>query len=96
MEAPDGIILGVPYFTDGKPSEMTRRVLEFAKRLVASINIPLFTQDESLSTFEAEERMKNDPKYNFAVDPKKIDEVAATIIIEEALQQGTKLPRYNG
>lgn len=79
------VVLGIPYFTDGTESQNTKNVLAFSKKLQESIDLPLFEQDESLSTFEAEERMKNDPKYNFQVDYSKIDSVAATIILEEFL-----------
>ena len=79
------VILGIPYFTDGTESQNTKNVLAFSKKLQDAIELPLFEQDESLSTFEAEERMKNDPKYNFQVDYSKIDSVAATIILEEFL-----------
>lgn len=79
------LIIGIPYFTDGTESKMTKEVKAFASKLSKEISIPLFEQDESLSTFEAEERMKNDPKYNFQVDYSKIDSVAATIILEEFL-----------
>lgn len=81
----DILVIGIPYFTDGTESKMTKEVRTFANKLKESINIPMYEQDETLSTYEAEERMKNDPKYNFQVDYSKIDSVAATIILEEFL-----------
>ncbi len=48
-------------------------------------SIPLFFQDESLSTFEAEERMRESPRYNFKVDKKQLDALAASIILEDFL-----------
>ncbi|MCP4912269.1 MAG: Holliday junction resolvase RuvX [Oligoflexia bacterium] len=77
------LILGLPLFTDGKESEMTQTVRNFGKLLEKEIGIEPILQDETLSSFEAEKRMQEDPRYNFKVDPKKIDEVAACIILED-------------
>jgi putative Holliday junction resolvase len=82
----DGIIVGVPYFTDGKESKMTKTINAFITSLEKSTEIQILTVDETLTTFEAEERMKQDPRYNFKVDLRKIDELCAAIIIEEFLK----------
>lgn len=90
----DLIVLGLPLFTDGTESKMTKTVKKFAHKLEVSLKLPLFLQDETLSSFEAEERMKNSPKYNFKVDLKKIDELAASIILEDflaAIENGAKV-----
>ena len=83
----DIFVLGLPLFTYGTHSKMTEKVIklsEIIKKLISPI--PLYLQDETLSSFEAEDRMKNDPKFNFKVDPKKIDELAACIILEDFLK----------
>lgn len=81
----DILILGLPLYTDGTESEMTKRVRAFGELLKSQSGLPLYLQDETLSSFEAEDRMKNSPAYNFKVDMKKIDEVAASIILEDFL-----------
>lgn len=81
----DVLVLGLPLFTDGTESEMTKRVRAFGKLLEEETGLPLYLQDETLSSFEAEDRMKNSPQYNFKVDLKKIDELAASIILEDFL-----------
>ena len=40
-------------------------------------------QDETLSSFEAEQRMINSPRFNFKIDKKQIDSLAASIILED-------------
>ena len=82
----DIIVVGVPFFTDGKASTMTKTVQNFIQILITSASQQVVSIDETLTTFEAEERMKNDPKYNFKVDLKKIDELSAVIILEEFLK----------
>lgn len=82
----DRIILGLPHLTDGTESTMTLEVKKFGENLQNSLNeIKLHFQDETLSTYEAEERMKNDPRFGFKVDYQKIDAVSASIIIEQFL-----------
>jgi len=84
----DLVVLGVPFLLDGKETEMTRRIKNFAVSLAAEIQpTPLETQDETLSSFEAEERMKNSPQYNFKIDLKHLDAVAATIILEDFMKK---------
>lgn len=77
------VVIGLPLYTDGKESRMTTRVKNQAAKLAEKIEpVPVFLQDETLSSVEAKERMAADPKFNFTVDMKKIDAVAASIIIE--------------
>lgn len=81
----DLVIVGVPYFTDGTESKMTQAIKKFITELTKSLDINVVEQDETLSTFEAEERMKNDPRFNFQVDYSKIDSMSALITLEEFL-----------
>ena len=78
----DMIVLGIPRFTDGKESTMTAKVKSFGELLIKSVKIPVYFIDETLTTFEAEERMKNDRRFNFQVDRQQIDAVSASIILE--------------
>ena len=84
------LVVGIPRFTDGKESKMTQTVKNFANKLSAEASIPVFYIDETLTTFEAEERMKNDPRFNFQVDMKQIDAVAASIILEEFVNSSSE------
>ena len=82
------VVLGMPRFLDGKPSSMTVRVEEFSAQLEEALSpLPLVEQDEALSSTEARERMLESPRYNFKVNPDKIDELAAAIILEDFLAE---------
>lgn len=85
----DILVIGVPFFTDGKESTMTKTIKSFVDKAKETLDVQIFTVDETLTTFEAEERMKNDPKYNFKVDLKKIDELSAAIILEQFLKNSS-------
>ena len=79
----ENIVLGLPLYPDGNPSKMSERVLVFASLLRKTLpEINLYSQDESGSTLEAQELMKNSERYQFTVDLKKLDEVSATIILD--------------
>lgn len=86
-EGIDVLVLGLPLFTDGKESEMTKKVRQFQQEIMASLpDLDHHLQDETLTSYEAEDRMKNSPEFNFKVDMKKIDMVAASIILEDFIK----------
>ncbi len=85
-ESIDVVIVGVPFLTDGRAGSMTHKAREFLNELVKVCPLRVFEQDETLSTFEAEERMKRSPRYNFQVNLSEIDAVAATVILEDFLR----------
>ncbi len=84
LEEIDTVILGVPYLLDGKSTDMTRKILIYGESLKKKlININFYFQDETLSSFEAEQRMLSSPRFNFKIDKKQIDSLAASIILED-------------
>lgn len=85
-ESIDEVVVGVPFLTDGKAGSMTHKAREFLNELVKVCPLRIHEQDETLSTFEAEERMKRSPRYNFQVNLSEIDAVAATVILEDFLR----------
>ncbi len=85
-ESVDELVVGVPFLTDGKAGSTTHKVREFLNDLVKVCPVRVHTQDETLSTYMAEERMKSSPRYNFQVKLSEIDAVSATIILEDFLR----------
>jgi putative holliday junction resolvase len=89
----DTLVLGVPYYLDGNSSKMTETIKMFGAQLEKTFpNLKVIYQDETLSSFEAQDRMKKDPRYNFKVDPKEIDALAASIILEDFLRENKCFP----
>ena len=82
-ECIDIIIVGLPRLTDGKETKSTQRAREFLNWVAEQFSQEVYEQDETLSTFEATERMKSSPRYNFTVDLTQIDAVSASIILED-------------
>lgn len=82
------IVFGIAYLLDGKETDKTRELKSVFESLKIQFKeITFIEQDETLTTYSAEERMKNSPQYNFKVDPKKIDEVSAIIILEDFIRK---------
>jgi len=80
------IILGIPHLTDGTDTDATRKIQQFGNNLQTKLTeVVVLFQDETLTTFEAKDRMKNSPQYNFKVNLKEIDCLCASIILEDFL-----------
>ncbi len=52
--------------------------------------LKFFLQDERLSSYEAKDRMKNSPRFQFQVDANWLDSVAASVILEDFLSANRK------
>jgi putative holliday junction resolvase len=83
----DLVVIGLPHLTDGQKTSTTAKAQNFVNFIREHFALPVEEQDETLSTFEAENRMKNSPRYNFQVDLKHIDAVAASVILEDFIRR---------
>lgn len=83
------IVIGLPTMPDGRQSEQAKLVQKFGSDLEKALSHKqqIIYQDEAYTTYEAEERMKESPEFNFKVDVKKLDEISALIILEDWLAQ---------
>ena len=81
---PDALIVGIPYLLDGGESDMTRAARNFSKALEQRFQLPVFTIDESLSSYAAESRLKQDIKIA-KHNKHEIDKMAAAIIVQSWL-----------
>jgi putative Holliday junction resolvase len=87
QEAIDILVCGVPYMLDNRPGSTTKKINLFLEQLKQTTTLPLFEVDETLSTFAAEERMKQSPRWNFKVHLPDIDALSACIILEDFIAQ---------
>lgn len=85
------IVIGLPHLTDGKKTSTTEKAQKFITFIKEHFTLPIEEQDETLSTFEAESRMKNSPRYNFQIDLKQIDAVAASVILEDFIRRAKRV-----
>ena len=85
-ESVEAVVLGLPLNMDGTEGPQSRLVHEFAGRLKKTISIPVYFQDERLSSFGAEEKLVA-ADLTRAGKKKRIDAVAAAEILEAFLEQ---------
>jgi putative Holliday junction resolvase len=91
-EGVDLVVIGLPHLIDGKRTAQTEKAQIFVNFIREQISRPVEEQDETLSTFEAESRMKNLPQYNFKVDLSQIDAVSACVILEDFIRRTKATP----
>jgi putative Holliday junction resolvase len=80
------LVLGLPYNTDGTESQMSLEVRRIARNFSLSLKIPVFLQDERVTSFEAKNLL-----YQQGSNPKEIiqrvDSEAAAIILSDFLDR---------
>lgn len=82
---PIEIYVGLPIGMSGQATASTGNAIHFAKLLIASVQVPIRFLDERLSTVAAGAALKasgRDSKSGRQI----IDQIAATIILEQALE----------
>ena len=85
----DALVLGFPKNMNNTIGERAKITLEFKEKLEKKIKIPVFMQDERLTTRQAENLLiKNDTSRKKR--KKVIDKVAATIILQSYLERQGK------
>jgi len=87
---PDALIVGLPFYLDGTKSEMTDRAEKFSRQLEGRFHLPIYTHNEALSSFEAEQFLQNkNSGKKKQHDKQDIDKLAAAIIVQSWLEQNT-------
>ncbi|GGK02947.1 Holliday junction resolvase RuvX [Pseudomonas matsuisoli] len=82
---PDAVVVGLPLNMDGTRSDMSDRAEKFARRLNGRFNLPAFTHDERLTTFEAKgHRMAQGQRGGYRDRP--VDALAAALLLEGWLE----------
>lgn len=85
----EAVVVGLPLRMDGTVGDAAAAALAFAERLRAAVDVPVFTQDERLTSYEAEQMMKERglPRERRRA---RSDEVAAMIILQDYLASAKK------
>lgn len=86
---PKALVVGLPLREDGSDSEQTERARRFARQLHGRYGLPVHLQDERLSSRRAEELLRGRQRGRREDRRKKVDRVAACLILEDWLQGGS-------
>jgi putative holliday junction resolvase len=79
------VVIGWPRRLDGSPTHQTAASEAFARALEARAGLRVILQDERLSSHEADQRLADAGERDWRVRKKKIDAMAAAIILQDYL-----------
>ena len=80
------LVLGLPYNFDGSESEMSAEARRLARNFALSLDIPIFLQDERVTSYEANSRLWQRGLSEKEAEREK-DTEAAAIILEDFLDR---------
>lgn len=85
-EAVEGIVIGIPYHMNGDKGEKGQMAETFGETLKDYVSIPIFFEDERLTTVSAE-RILIEGNMSRKKRKEKIDSLAATFILQKYLDR---------
>ena len=80
------IVVGLPVRLDGSPSAQTAYVAAFIEALKTRTSLPIVTEDERLTSREAESRLAVSER-DWRVRKTKLDAAAAAIVLQDYLDR---------
>jgi putative holliday junction resolvase len=80
------VVVGLPTSLDGTPTPQTARVIGFIARLAKRTALPIATEDERLTSREAESRLAVREK-DWRKRKAQIDAVAASVFLQDYLDR---------
>lgn len=83
---PDALVVGIPTYLDGSASDTTKKAERFCRQLEGRFQLPVHRINESLTSFEAEQQMR-EKKQSTQHNKQEIDRMAAAIILQSWLDQ---------
>jgi putative Holliday junction resolvase len=86
------VIVGLPMNMDGTIGRQARRVIAFAEKIEAALEVPVLQQDERLSTVAAE-RILIQADVSRATRKRHVDKLAAAVILQGYLDAEDPLRR---
>jgi putative Holliday junction resolvase len=79
---PAGLVVGISRQADGRDNPVTPRMLKFCRQLEGRFGLPVYRQDETLSTFEAKQLLFDEVSVNAAKLWEVQDQLAAQLILQ--------------
>jgi putative Holliday junction resolvase len=85
----EAIVLGLPLNMDDSEGPQAKKVRAFAKELQVHVRVPVYFQDERLSSFGAEEKLE-EIGLSKGKKRERLDALAAAEILQAFLDQKTR------
>jgi putative Holliday junction resolvase len=83
QQTASAVVLGLPRGMQGQETEQTKSVQAFADKLQKHLDVPLYWQDEALTSKLSEDRLRLSGKH---YEKGEVDALAATYILEDYLE----------
>jgi putative Holliday junction resolvase len=87
---PTGLVVGISKQADGSDNPVTPRMLKFCRQLEGRYQLPVFQQDETLSTFEAKQLLFDEVSVSASKLWEVQDQLAAQLILQSWLNDRTQ------
>jgi putative Holliday junction resolvase len=87
---PAGLVVGISKQADGSDNVITPRMLKFCRQLEGRYNLPVYQQDETLSTFEAKQLLFDEVNVSAGKLWEVQDQLAAQLILQTWLNDYSK------
>ena len=87
---PAGLVVGISKQADGSDNPITPRMLKFCRHLEGRYQLPVYQQDETLSTFEAKQMLFDEVSVNADKLWEVQDQLAAQLILQTWLNDYKK------
>lgn len=87
---PAGLVVGISKQADGSDNPVTPRMLKFCRQLEGRYQLPVYQQDEALSTFEAKQMLFDEVRVNAGKLWEIQDQLAAQLILQSWLNNYKK------
>jgi len=87
---PAGLVVGISRQADGSDNPITPRMLKFCRQLEGRYQLPVYQQDETLSTFEAKQLLFDEVSVNATRLWEVQDQLAAQLILQTWLNNYKK------
>jgi putative Holliday junction resolvase len=86
---PAGLVVGISRQADGSDNPVTPRMLKFCRQLEGRYQLPVYQQDETLSTFEAKQMLFDEVSVTATKLWEVQDQLAAQLILQTWLNNHT-------
>ncbi len=86
---PAGLVVGISKQDDGSDNLITPRMLKFCRQLDGRYHLPVFQQDEALSTFEAKQLLFDEVNVSATKLWAVQDQLAAQLILQTWLNDNS-------
>lgn len=82
-----GIVSGIPLNSDKNETNSSQKIMNFLSILDDKIHLPIYLNNEYLTSFEAEHLLIDNMNTNYTKTKKIVDKIAASFILQDILDK---------